>query len=377
MPRPFKGHGMLRNRRLWLILFVVILGGLGVFYASRSSTTPAAAKTAAPTVRTLSAQDWVAVEQKVVQDSLRLTGTLNALQSTFLNAEVEAQVLDVRVRVGDAVKAGQILAKLDARTLADQVREQEALYATQHAKLALARQKLDKQRQLYAQQFISQQALDEFESEFRINQSQLTAQDSQLQRARKSLADTLIRAPFDGIIAERHIEAGQVIARNGKLFQLVNPRQLEIAASVPARDISRLKVGMRAQFRVEDQLDAHGQIVRLAPSAISGTRSFYTYVAVDNRDGRLRPGQFARGELILAQREQASLPRSAMREADSAAPWVMVIRQGRTEKAPVQIELTDSLADRVAIRGVEVGTQVIPPAVIGLRVGDTVTLRTQ
>lgn len=102
------------------------------------------------------------------------------------------------MREGEAVRAGQVLARLEAADLQERVNEQAALVATERARLALARQKLEKQRELLAQNFISKLAFNKLDSSTVGEQAQLPHEKTQLARARKALEDTVIRAPFAG-----------------------------------------------------------------------------------------------------------------------------------------------------------------------------------
>jgi RND family efflux transporter MFP subunit len=304
-----------------------------------------------------------------------MLGGRSGLGATTLAARTEGVAVEVSVREGEAVRAGQVLARLEAADLQERVNEQAALVATERARLALARQKLEKQRELYAQNFISKLAFDELDSNFQVSQAQLRAQEAQLARARKALEDTVIRAPFAGVIHERAINLGQRVAVNGKLFALADLTQLEIAASVPARQIARIAIGQRARFTVEGGArEFAGQVARINPVALAGTRSFNVFIAVDNRDGQLRGGQFAQGALLLRDAGQAlSLPIPAIRDAASAQPWVLKLVGDKAVRQAVTLGVRDDAANRVQIvAGLQDGERVLLAGVLGVQAGDRV-----
>lgn len=323
----------------------------------------------------LSPQDLASASRAPLAERLPFTGALQALRATTLAARTEGVAVEVNVREGQAVRAGQVLARLEAVDLQERVNEQAALVATERARLALARQKLEKQRELYAQNFISKLAFDELDSNFQVSQAQLRAQEAQLARARKALEDTVIRAPFAGVIYEKAINLGQRVAVNGKLFALADLSQLEIAASVPARQIGRIAAGQRANFTVEGGArEFAGQVARINPVALAGTRSFNVFIAVDNRDGQLRGGQFAKGALLLRDAGQTlSLPIPAVRDAASAQPWVLKLVGSQAVRQPVTLGLRDETANRVQIvSGLKDGERVLLAGVLGVQPGDRV-----
>ncbi|WP_253189439.1 efflux RND transporter periplasmic adaptor subunit [Aquaspirillum sp. LM1] len=367
--------GLLSSRR-WMAGTGWLLGGLAALALAAPTPVPTAA---GHPVLKLSVQDVVQVQRSTLADSLPFTGTLQALRATTLAARTEGVAVEVRVREGESVQAGQVLARLEATDLQERVNEQTALVATERARLALTRKKLDKQRELYAQNFISKLAFDELESNFLVSQAQLQAQEAQLARARKALNDATIRAPFAGVIYEKAINPGQRVAVNNKLFALADLSTLEIAASVPSRQIGRVAIGQAAQFGVEGgQAGFAGQVVRINPVALAGTRSFTVFVAVDNRQGQLRGGQFVKGALVLRQASQVlSLPIPALRDSASAQPWVLKLVGQKAVRQPVQLGVHDERANRVEIRsGLKDGEQVLLAGVLGVQDGDTVALPT-
>ncbi|KMN32738.1 RND transporter [Chromobacterium sp. LK1] len=329
----------------------------------------------APAARALSSADVVVATPRPLAATISFTGSLNALTSGSLAAEVEARVKEVRVREGEAVKRGQVLAVLDAEVLSQSVTEQNAQVANTEARLRLAKVKLEKQRELLHKGFISQIAYDEFDSDYRVKEGEAKAQATQLARARRLLADTQIRAPIDGVVYERKINPGEVAGKSAVLFAIADLSVLEIAATVPARLISQIQPGMRASFTVDGQSEPqHGEVVRINPVAVPGTRSFTLYIRVKNPEQRLKVGQFAKGGIVLKQLDgQVVLPLPAIHDPDGQA-WVMVVKKGRLERRPVRL-LLRSEADRLAaVEGVTAGEPVIAVDLVGVKAGDPVSL---
>jgi RND family efflux transporter MFP subunit len=199
----------------------------------------------------MSRADVVVARPGVLRDTLPFTGTLAALKSSSIAAEVEARVEQVLVREGETVRPGQVLARLDSESLDQSVSEQQAQLAGNQSRLKLARIKLDKQHELLQKGFISQLAYDEAESEYTVRQGELQAQSSQLARARRQQADSVVRAPIAGVVYERKINPGEIAAKNARLFSIADLSVLELSASVPSQWIGQIKAGQQARFSVE------------------------------------------------------------------------------------------------------------------------------
>ncbi|UTH73091.1 efflux RND transporter periplasmic adaptor subunit [Chromobacterium sp. IIBBL 290-4] len=326
-------------------------------------------------VRQLSSLDVIWAAPKPLAATLPFTGALNALSTSSLASEVDARVRDVSVREGERVRKGQLLAVLDTEVLGQSVEEQSAQLDNTKARLKLAKVKLDKQKELLDKGFISQVAYDELESDYRVKEGEVRAQASQLARAKRQLSDTQVKAPIDGVVYERKINPGEVANRGMKLFSLADLSVMEVAATVPARAVAQLKEGQEARFRVDgNQEQIIGKVVRINPVAQSGTRSFTLYVRVDNRDGRLKAGQFVTGGVVLRNIDhQMVLPVTAVHDLN-AKPWVIVVQQGKLVKRPVAVLLNSDSERQVAVSGVSAGEPVLAVELLGVKLGDPVKL---
>lgn len=357
----------------------IVLGGLaacGGGHEDLAGSKEAASAVAAQTpARALSRADIEVAVRGNLRDTLPFTGTLAALKSSSIAAEVEARVRDVLVREGEVVRQGQELARLDSESLDQSVSEQQAQLAGNQSRLKLARIKLDKQHELLQKGFISQLAYDEAESEYTVRQGELQAQSSQLARARRLQADSVVRAPIAGVVYERKINPGEIAAKNARLFSIADLGVLELSASVPSQWIGRIKPGQQARFSVEGLPDeSTGEVVRVNPVAQSGTRSFLIYIRVNNADGRLKAGQFAKGGVVLRELAgQVVLPQTAVQDLQGQ-PWVMLVTQGRLKHQPVKVLLWSQSERKLAVAGLNPGQLVLAAPLLGVASGDAVTL---
>ena len=367
----------MKSARLrWCVLLMVLTACRGA-QDGAAGDQPASAATVQAAARALSQADVVVARPAVLRDTLPFTGTLAALKSSSIAAEVEARVEQVLVREGEMVKPGQVLARLDSESLDQSVTEQQAQLAANQSRLKLARIKLDKQHELLQKGFISQLAYDEADSEYTVRQGELQAQTTQLARARRQQADSVVRAPIAGVVYERKTNPGEIAARNARLFSIADLSVLELSASVPSQWIGQIKPGQQARFSVEGLPDeVVGEVVRVNPVAQSGTRSFLIYIRVNNADGRLKAGQFAKGGLVLREvAGQVVLPQAAVQDLP-AHPWVMLVNKGRLQRQPVQLLLWSQSEHKVALAGVQAGQVVLAAPLLGVTRGDAVILPT-
>jgi RND family efflux transporter MFP subunit len=335
---------------------------------------PTTAKSAAP-IRELSSHDVLTARIGTLTDSLPFTGTLKPLNESLVAAKVDGNVVEVNVREGERVGKGQVLARIDRETLRQNVAEQQAQLANQQARLQLARIKLEKQRELFAKGFISKLALDEQESDFAVQAGGVKAQQAQLARAHEALDDSVVKAPIAGVVYQRNKNPGELASRNDKLFAIADLSVLEIAASLPARFASEIRQGMPARFTAEGQNgEFQAKLARINPVADSNTRNFEVYLRVDNHDGRLKAGQFAKGGIVLSEHGgDVVLPLSALNDR-AGKPWVMLVQQGKLVQQPVTLMRVSEANGQAAVRGLSAGNTVIATSLIGMKAGDTVRL---
>lgn len=355
-------------RRAWLLLPCLALLAL---VACEKKMPGASSSTA---TRLLAPEDVTVARQQSVVESLPITGTLNALTSSVVSAPSDGTVQEVLIREGERVRRGQVLARFDDRIAREAMSEQEAQLANNRSRLQLARIKLEKQRELYQKGFISKLAFDEQSSAFDVAVGEFHAQQTQWRRARKVLNDSTITAPIDGVVYQRKINPGEQAQRGSNLFSIADLSLLEVTATVPSQQVSRIAIGMEARFRIEgDPTVYSARVVRMNPVALSGTRSFAVYLRVDNRAGRLRAGQFIQGDIVVREASLVAVPTPAVHDADSK-PWVMTVERGRLAHREVAVRLRSETQQLTAVDGLVAGQTVLIGSLLGLKPGDAVTL---
>lgn len=365
---------MKRGAALAIFALVAAAGVAGAI-ALRQPAAPQAA-VAAPAVEFLPAELWTA-QPLVLERTLPLTGTLKAANQTIVKTRVAGDLVALAVREGESVRAGQLLARIDRTEYEWRVKREQAALAAAQAQLDIAAKTRENNAQLLAKGFISQTAFDNAQSGLEAARGNRDAAAAALELARKALADTEIRAPIAGTVAERFAQPGEKLPVDGRVLSLVDLSSIELEAPIPADDIAQVALGMRAEFRPEGMDRTYaGRVVRINPATAAGSRSVFVYIAVEQADRAIRAGMFAHGRLVLERSAPAlALPFSAVREEAGRAS-VLAIVEGRLEQVQVTPGARGSaevLDDAIEVRsGLAPGTQVVRQFDARLPVGSAV-----
>ena len=356
----------MKLRVKWMVLGAVAL--LLAAGAARTLSARAAAKQAlqsqlsaqqAQTSVTLQASDWVRADTLELQQVLPVSGPLKAVQSAFVKARAAGEIQGLTLREGDTVRAGQVLGRVD--TTEYQARLQQAQQQAESAKaqVDIAQRSLDNNQSLVTQGFISSTALDTSIKNLAAAQANFRAAQAGADVARKSLDDTVLRAPIDGQVSQRLVQNGERVALDTRVLEIVDLRSLELEAPLSAADSVRVQPGQVARLAI----DGLGQsipakVARINPSTVAGSRSILAYLSVPPTPG-LRQGLFAQGQLDMGTVQSLAVPLDAVR-TDKPQPYVQVVVDGKVAHRQVT----------VGVSGDHQGTSVV--AVQGLRAGDRV-----
>ena len=319
------------------VLAVLVLGGLvGRAVVARKAEQARAAVPLAPSVIELAAGDVVQVVKTDLVRTLAISGGLKAVNSAFVKAKVAAEVTAVKVREGDTVQAGQLLAQLDTTEFAWKLRQAEDQSAAAKAQLDAAQRTLDNNKALVDQGFISKNALDSSAFGAAGAQASLRAAQAAAELARKAVADAEIRAPIGGQVSQRLVQPGERVPVDAKLIEIVDLSRIELEAALAPDDVGAVTVGARAQLQVDGLAQpVAARVARINPSTQAGTRAVMVYLALDPVPG-LRQGLFARGVIDLQRQPALVLPLSAVR-IEQARPYVLLVADGKTQRREVTL----------------------------------------
>ena len=319
-------------KKILIALAVVIVLGAGGDFALKRMRAPApeaaptnavrgdAAKTVvlqAPQGIELATTDLATAETREVRRELPLTGQLRPIHVALVRAKVTGEVVEMRIKEGETVKTGQVLARLDAAEHQARLNERLATLAANKATWENNERTRKNNEELLRKGFISQQAYDNTLANSSVALAQVKAAEANVALAKRSVDDTIIKAPWGGMIAERAMQVGDKASIDTKLLTIVDLSRMEVEAAVPASDIPNVEVGQTVRFRVEGfgTRSFEGAIARINPQSQAGSRSIMVYIEVPNSDDALKGGMFAKGNITLMRRDSVTaIPIAALRE---------------------------------------------------------------
>jgi RND family efflux transporter, MFP subunit len=270
--------------------------------------------------------DTAEVNLEDVQRSVEVTGTLAPWEEAMVSLEAEGRLVKVAVDLGDPVRKGQILA-----LIAPQEYEYKKVQA--EAELAAAEADFKRTQDLAKKEMSTPQQLDE-------NRRRLEVARTAADLARKKLADTSLIAPIDGMVSKRLINVGEYVHIGTPAFQIVRTTPLKLKADVPERYVADVSIGSAVTVEYEalrDQPPLTGTIVRVSPIVAVDSRSFPIEAQIENPQGSVKPGTFARASILIAKPEKALTVPEAAVTAFAGTPRVYVLQDGKARERVIEV----------------------------------------
>ncbi len=298
-----------------------------------------------------------------IESVLRFSTNLEAESyvRVFSQASRQGQVRQLLAEEGDEVRKGQVLLRLqddEQRTALDRVRGQ----------LDKARREYERQRSLFGQKLISEQAFNE--ATYDLEQLGLALRD-----AERELSYTEVRAPISGTVTERLINLGDQVTLNQQLFDIVDFDSIVARVYVPEKELAKVRVGQEARIFAEaaGQAGRQGSVVRIAPRVDPKSGTVKVTVSVP-RSAELLPGMYVSAELVTAVHEDALLVSKRALVHDGDQRFVFRVNdEGRAERLLVRAELEDSESIEPAGQLSE-GDRIVVAGQAGLKPGSLVRL---
>jgi RND family efflux transporter MFP subunit len=339
-----------------------------------------------------------AAQNRDVRRAIDVVGTLAAREEVVVSAEVAGRVARLGHDLGDRVVDGAPLVELDQEKLRYRADAQRAALAQARARygattdgdlpplervpevvstgaqLADAQQRLDRAKSLTARQLLPQSDLDAAQTRLdtaraaheqalasaRQLRADIQAQESSLRLAERELRDAIVRAPFEGYVAERLVSLGQFVQPQTPVMRIVRLHPLKVTAEVPEKFAPWIETGRDMTLRVDafpGQV-VHGRIVRVSPAVSLKSRAFAIEGEVPNADGRLKPGTFARVQITTDHIDRAiTIPASSV-QSRYGTNRVFVVKDGHL--AGREVVLGDRIGERVEVtHGLDAGTIIV------------------
>jgi RND family efflux transporter MFP subunit len=317
------------------------------------------------------AQVWT-VSEKTTSSTANWSGEIKARFEADLAFRVGGKIVTREVETGDTVKAGQVLASLDTTDLKLNIQSAQANVRAAMSEQATAKSELDRNRELFKQDFISKAALETYMNRYNAAQSGLKAASAQLELAQNQSGYSKLQADQDGVITTVSAEAGQVVAAGQAVVHIAYEGEREAQIRIGENTARTLTAGTLVNLKLWSQPDQtfQGKVREVSPST-DATRSFLAKISLLNPPENLRLGITADVSLPAARSTEASwLPASALfQQARQPAVWVLGANN-QVQTQPVTVIRYQE--DGVTVNGLQPGTKVIAAGVHKLSAGQAI-----
>lgn len=321
----------------------------------------AQAQEAAKPTMELAQVDITRVEPHDIASEVRIAGSLTPIRRSTLAARVASTIVELPVKVGDVVKAGDLLIRFDKMALESTLTVRQASAEAMRAQLELAESVQRRTAALGERGASSEAAQLEAQANVANLQAQIRSKQAEIADAERDLANAEVRAAFDGVIASRPVEQDQTVGLNTELMTIVDLSKMEVDAGVPTSRIPMVSIGQPVELNVEGFPDRtfSGKVTRISPTAVAGSRAVRVFLAIENDDGILKGGMFTTGILKVDERKNIiALPNSAIR-TDQAGSFVLKVQDGVLRRQPVQLGTAWTDRSLVEVSGLAAGEIVV------------------
>ncbi|MGI6311282.1 MAG: efflux RND transporter periplasmic adaptor subunit [Bacteroidales bacterium] len=357
-----------KNRLIITILLIIVASAI-VFYpklkpvfASKAEGPGGPGMAAGGGGRQLLNVSGYLISPVQMSDLYNATGTLKPDETVELAFETSGKIVGINFTEGTRVRKGDLLAKINDRPLQAQLEKLQA-------QRKLVEEKEFRQRSLLDRDAISQESYDQIVTELQTLQA-----DINLVLAR--IAETELRAPFDGIIGLRYVSEGSYTNPSTKIARLVKIKPIKIEFSIPERYVNQIEIGYPLSFQMDGSNTVYnGKVYAIDPQVDIATRTIVLRALYPNNNEELKPGRFTSVTLLLSQINDAiSVPTEAV-TSEMEGEMVYVYRDGRAEMLNVNVGLRTESQVQIT-EGLKFGDTLITSGILQLRQGLPVVLDT-
>ena len=279
-----------------------------------------------------------AVELRDVELTTSAEAVLEAVRQSTVSAQIAGRVVDLRFDVGDYVKKGDVIVRIDERSASQALAASEAQVLEAQAALANARANYERSRQLLAQKFISQAALDQAEAASKAAQARVSALIAGAGQAATERSFATVVAPYGGVVSARHIELGEMAAPGRPLMTGFDPSTLRVVATVPQTQVAAIQAGGKARIEVPSLgrwVDVKAMVI--VPAADPRTHTTRIRLELPSEVRGVYPGVYARAHFVVGRAPRLLVPRAAVVRRSEVTAVYVVDEQGRARLRQVRL----------------------------------------
>lgn len=317
-----------------------------------------------PSVETIKKIELIPQDLVLVQDGSAVaktpfTGTLRAVNQSSIQAQITATATEVNAQVGQTVSQGQILVRLNNPDNAARLAQAKANLSSTQAQATLAKNMMQRKKRLLDQGFISKVEYEQATVDYQAQQENVKAQQENVNIAQKANLDGTILSPISGVITQRQIEKGQTVTAGQTLFEIVDPKHLEIQAKLPSDMQAALKVGQNIEYTIQgNSASLSAVITRISPIADPASRQLEFFAKPNQTIHSISIGAFVDGNILASQPVSGQLiPLDVIQDIKNQA-YVWVIRNQKIAKVHLVILEQRYHDNSAVVQGLNKGDQI-------------------
>jgi len=335
--------------RVRLILAALALAGVAA--CGKESAPKPAPKGEAPKT--------AAVELRDIELTTSAEAVMEAVRQSTVAAQIAGRIVELRFDVGDYVKKGDVIVRIDERSAARALEASEAQVLEAQAALANARANYERSRQLLAQKFISQAALDQAEAAYKTAQARVAALVAGAGAAATERSFATVIAPYSGVVSARHVELGEMATPGRPLMTGFDPSSLRVVATVPQAQVAAIQAGGKARI----EIPSLGRWVDVKAMTIvpqADPRTHTTRIRLDlPPDVRgVMPGVYARAHFVVGKAPRLLVPRAAVLRRSEVTAVYVVDADNRARLRQVRLGAAGDEASVEVLAGLKPGERV-------------------
>jgi len=334
--------------------------------------------------------ELASVKRADMAEKITVVGNLIGEATVEAVPKVAGRIETISVRLGDRVRRGQTLAKIEDRELQEQVRQAEASYGVsaatirqREADLRFAQTNLDRSKNLFDRQLIPRQTFDDAEARYQAAAAQLDLAKAQHQQStarldelKINLGNTVITSPVNGFVGKRTLDPGAWVTPNSALLSVVDISTVRLVANVVEKDLRRISAGQRATAVVDafPGEEFVGRVARVSPVLDPATRTAQLEVEIENSSFRLKPGMYARVDFTVERRDNTLVvPSNAVVDVQGTQGVFRPAEGDVAKFHPIKVGLTSDQLIEVSA-GLSEGDRIVTTGAAALREGDKILL---
>lgn len=278
-----------------------------------------------------------------VPEVISAEGVAEAVRQSTVAAQIAGQIVELRVKAGDSVKAGQVLARIDPRAAEQALSGSQSQVAEAQASLGNALRSFERSKKLFAQKFISQAGLDQAQADYNMAQARVAALQAGAGQASTAKTFTVLTAPYAGVVAATAVEVGDMATPGLPLVTLFDPAAMRVTATLSQSSLRMIKLQMPARVEFPAlKLSVSAKQTTLIPLADSRTHTAKLRLDLGEVAGLL-PGQFARAYFVTGTARKLVVPEQAvLRRSEVTAVYVLANGQGQAQPQLRQIRVGEA-----------------------------------